>query len=108
MRFRRTRSQGPLNIGGLADDDKQSKMPDLSHSDELAWFLQCLKRDRSRPSVDYFRQLLPLVADRLGFPSTRRDTTSGTCRGGVAVFAKSDIWGRAHSLAADVLMWYAD
>ena len=77
MKFRRTRTQGPVNVGGLPDNDKHSKQPDLSYSDELAWFLQCKARDRTRSSADYFNDLLPLLADKFRAPS--RAGASGTC-----------------------------
>ncbi len=79
MRFRRTRTQGPLNVGGVADDDRRSKCPDLSHSEELAAFFNCLVRDRSRPSTEYYRELLPLVAEKLGFPINRNPTSGTIC-----------------------------
>ncbi len=76
--MRRTRTQGPLNVGGYGDqNDLKSKFPDMAASQYLASFLECTVRDRSQSSADYFRTLLPRVADKIGF-SQRRTTTSGS------------------------------
>ena len=50
----------------------------LSHCPCVS-FLECVPRDRSTPSADYFRTLLPLITDKITLaPFMGRAATAGT------------------------------